>query len=211
MPLVTRGGEENLRLLRSGKVWLALAQGDVALEAYEGTGIFSADGPYPSLRAVGSLYPEPVHVLVRADGPLASMADLKGRRVAIGVQGSASHTTALRVMQAHDLGPQDYTALDLTLGEALVGLEGGGVDAIVQVIGVPADRIRDTLAEISLRLLPLSEHAVVTLERSKSGYFAYTMPPGAYGSTKAVSRLRSAMSPFDEARMVLISGWRMLR
>jgi len=121
-------------------------------------------------------------VLVRADGPLASMADLKGRRVAIGVQGSASRTTALRVLQAHALGPQDYTALDLTLGEALVGLEGAEVDAIVQVIGMPADRIRDTLAEVSLRLLPLSEDAVVTLERSKSGYFAYTIPPGAYAN-----------------------------
>ena len=75
MPLVTRGGEENLRLLRDGKVSLALAQGDAALEAYEGKGSFAGDGPHPALRAVGSLYPEPVHVLVRAD----SAAGLAGR------------------------------------------------------------------------------------------------------------------------------------
>lgn len=65
VPLVTRGGEENLRLLRAGKVPLALAQGDAALAAYEGTGAFAADGPYPTLSAIGSLYPEPLHVLVR--------------------------------------------------------------------------------------------------------------------------------------------------
>jgi TRAP transporter TAXI family solute receptor len=182
VPLVTRGGEENLRLLRSGKVWLALAQGDSALDAYEGKGSFSGDGPYPSLRAVGSLYPEPVHVLVRADGPVASVADLKGRRVAIGVQGSASRTTALRVMQAHGLGPKDYAALELSLREALVALRDKEADAVIQVIGMPADSIRDALAEIPLRLLPLSERAVVTLVKSRAGYFANTIPRGVYAN-----------------------------
>lgn len=180
LPLVTSGGEENLRLLRDGKVVLALAQGDVALDAYEGKGNFAADGPYPSLRAVGSLYPEPVHVLVRADGPIASMADLRGRRVAVGTEGSASRTTALRVMHAHDLGANDYVPLDLAFGEALVGLQAADVDAVVQVIGMPADRIRETLAELPLRLLPLSEPAIATLVASKSGYFASTITRGVY-------------------------------
>src|SRR4029453_8732551 len=66
VPLLTRGGEENLRLLRDGKVSLALAQGDAALAAYEGTGSFAADGPHAALRAVGRMYTETVHVLVRA-------------------------------------------------------------------------------------------------------------------------------------------------
>jgi len=180
--LVTRGGEENLRLLRSGKVALALAQADAALAAYEGKGSFSGDGPYVSLRAVGSLYPEPVHVLVRADGPIASMADLRGRRVAIGVQGSASRTTALRVLQAHDLGAQDITPLELALGDALVGLQRKEVDAAIQVIGVPADSIRDALAEIPLRLLPLSERAVAALVKAKAGYFANTIARGVYAN-----------------------------
>ncbi|HKA40177.1 MAG TPA: TAXI family TRAP transporter solute-binding subunit, partial [Burkholderiales bacterium] len=188
LPLVTRGGEENLRLLRGGKVWLALSQGDSALDAYEGKGSFSADGPYPTLRAVGSLYPEPVHVLVRADSELSSMADLKGRRVSIGVQGSASRTTALRVMQAHGLGAKDFTPVELGLGDALVGLQNKEVDAVIQVIGMPADAIRDALDEIPLRLLPLSERAVVALVRSKRGYFAYSIPRGAYANQKQDAR-----------------------
>jgi TRAP transporter TAXI family solute receptor len=188
VPLVTRGGEENLRLLRGGKVALALAQGDAALDAYEGKGSFSADGPYPTLRAVGSLYPEPVHVLVRADSALSSMTDLKDRRVSIGVQGSASRTTALRVMQAHGLGMKDFTPVELALGEALVALQHKEVDAIIQVIGMPADAIRDALDEIPLRLLPLSERAVVALVRSKRGYFAYSIPRGAYANQKQDAR-----------------------
>src|SRR5690606_16795860 len=100
-------------------------QGDAALEAYEGTGNFAGDGPYQTLRAIGSLYPEPVHVLVRAASRFASMGDLKGRRVAIGVDGSASRATALRVLVAHALGPPAVVPLDLALADALVALRDG--------------------------------------------------------------------------------------
>jgi TRAP transporter TAXI family solute receptor len=182
--LITHGGEENLRLLRAGKVSLALAQGDATLEAYEGKGNFAGDGPHAALRAVGSLYPEPVHVLVRADSPLASMSDLKSRRIAIGQQGSASRTTALRVLEAHGLSTKDIKPLELSISDALIGLRQKEVDAVIQVIGVPADSIRDALDEVPLRLLPLSERAVATLVAAKAGYFAYAIPRGAYATQK---------------------------
>src|SRR5690606_3444875 len=140
---VTRGGEENIQLLREGKVSLALAQGDAALDAYEGRGPFSAAGPYASLQALGSLYPEPVHVLVRDDSGIDTVEALRGRRVVIGPTGSASRTTALRVLQAHGVDSKQIKALDMDLGDGLVALRNQGVDAVIQVIGVPADSVRD--------------------------------------------------------------------
>jgi len=184
VPLVTRGGEENIRLLREGKVTLALAQGDVALQAYEGKGNFSGEGPYSSLRAIGSLYPEPVHVLVQAGGAIASMAQLRGTRVAIGVRGSASRTTALRILQAHGIAAKDITPVEVGLGDALVALRQKKVDAVIQIIGVPADSIRDALDEIPLRLLPLESKAIASLAGAKAGYFAFTIQPGAYATQK---------------------------
>lgn len=181
--LVTRGGEENLKLLRAGKVSIALSQGDAALAAYEGKGNFAEDGPYAVLRAAGSLYPEPVHVLVRGDSVLASVADLAGKRVAIGQQGSASRTTALRVLEAHGIRIKNLSeALELPLNAALSGLRHGQVDAVIQVIGAPADSVRDALAEFPLRLLPLSERAVASLAAAKAGYFPITIPRGSYAT-----------------------------
>lgn len=182
VPLITRGGDENLRLLRAGKVSIALAQGDAALDAYEGKGNFAADGPFTALRAIGSLYPEPVHVLVRTDGKLASVADLRGKRIAIGEPGAASRTTALRVLEAHGLGLKDIEPKALSIGAALVALRQQEVDAVIQVIGTPADVVRDALAAVPLRLLPLSDRAIATLTANRSGYFSYTMPRGTYAS-----------------------------
>ena len=124
--LVTRGGEENLRLLRDGKVPLALAQGDSALDAYEGKGNFAPDGPHTALRAIGSLYPEPVHVLVRADSSIGAVSQLKGLRVAIGQPGSASRTTALRVLDAHGIGLKGVKPVELAFNDALVAIAAEG-------------------------------------------------------------------------------------
>ncbi len=183
--LVTRGGEENLRMLREGKASFALSQGDAALAAYEGKGAFANDGPHTTLRAIGSLYPEPVHVVVRGDSSIRSAADLAGRRVAVGPEGAASRTTALRVLAALGLGAKGAVQLlDLPFNEGLVGLQQKKVDAVIQVIGAPSDSVRDALAAVPLRLVSLPESAIKTLAASKAGYFAYTIPRGAYAVQK---------------------------
>jgi TRAP transporter TAXI family solute receptor len=180
IPLVTHGGEENLRLLRAGKVSVALAQGDAALEAYEGKGAFAADGPQASLRAIGSLYPEPVHVLVRDADPARSVSELRGKRIAVGERGSASRVTALRVLAAHGLTDKDFKAEEVGLSTGLVALRQNQVDAVIQVIGVPADSIRDALGEMPLRLLPLDERVITAMVGQKAGYFSATIAPGTY-------------------------------
>lgn len=214
LALLTRGGEENLRLLRDGKVSLALSQADAALAAYEGKGNFAGDGPHAALRAIGSLYPEPVHVIVRGDSSLRAVSDLAGRKVAVGPEGSASRTTALRVLEAHGLGAKNAVQLlDIPFNEALVALRDKSVDAIIQVIGAPADSVRDALAAVPLRLVPLSERAVKAMADSKSGYFPYTLPRGAYSVQKedirtvATAALLLAGSDLSESEVAAITRY----
>ncbi|MBC5782505.1 TAXI family TRAP transporter solute-binding subunit [Ramlibacter sp. USB13] len=207
LPLVTLGGEENLDLLREGRVQLAMAQADAALAAYEGSGVFQQRGPAPALRAIGSLYPEPVHVLARADARFATAADLRGRKVAIGPPGAASRTTALRVLEAHGLGARDYQPVDLGLADALVALRRGEVDAVLQVIGVPADSIREAVADVRLKLLPLSDRAIQQLAAARRGLFPYTIAAGSYSAqprgvrTVATAALLLAGADLSEAEV----------
>ncbi len=180
VPLVTKGSEENLRLLRAGKVPLALAQSDAALAAYGGTGSFEKEGPYYALRAMGGLYAEPVQVLVRARSGLASVPALRGHQVAIGQAGSASRAAALRVLQAHGLGGCAVTLVELPPGDALTALRRKEVGAVIQIVGVPSDSFRAALAEVPMRLLPLSRRAIEQLVAAKSGYAAHTIVRGTY-------------------------------
>lgn len=191
--LITHGSEENLQLLRNRKVSFALAQGDAAHDAYEGTGAFSNAGPNPSLRSIGSLYPEPFQVLARADSKLASVSDLRGKRVAIGGVGAASRTTALRVLKAHGLEINDVQAVELSIGGALAALRLGEIDAVMQVIGTPADAIRELYVNTKIRLLPLADNAVAKLVKDHEGYFEYEIARGTYpGQEKSIHTVATA-------------------
>jgi len=188
VPLVTSGGEENLRLLREGRVDLALSQGDAALAAYRGDGAFTDSGPYPQLRAIGSLYPEVVHVIVRADAGLDAMGALRGRRVSVGVPGSAARATALAVLAAHGLAPPAVTLAEYPLGAGLVALRERELDALVTVIGIPADNIREAATAVPLRLLDLDATAVSDLVAGNPAFVAFSIPPGTYADTATATR-----------------------
>ncbi len=69
-------------------------------------------------------------VLVRADSPIRTAADLKGRRIATG-RGSIGHYLLLRVLERAGLGPKDVTLVFLSPGDAKAAFDSGAVDAWV--------------------------------------------------------------------------------
>lgn len=183
LPLVSGGSEENLELLRNGSAVLALAQADIAHAALTGTGQFAARGPFSNLLAVGSLYPEYVHIVVNREKGFQTAADLRGARVAMGPQGSAVHSTLKRVLAAHGLEEgRDYEAVDQRLNEALPSLRRGDIDAAAHVIGLPATPLRDALdsGEGGLGLLSLEESAIRRLSAGTDGTFAATINARVY-------------------------------
>ena len=60
--------------------------------------------PLRELRAIGSLFPAVAHLVVRADSPIRSLADLKGKTVAVGEAGSGSAADAAVLFEAAGLG-----------------------------------------------------------------------------------------------------------
>src|SRR5690348_13451372 len=66
----TQGSVENLRMVAAGQIESGIAQSDVVSWAYAGTGIFTADGPMTNLRAIASLFPESLQLVVRDDSAI---------------------------------------------------------------------------------------------------------------------------------------------
>jgi sulfonate transport system substrate-binding protein len=69
-------------------------------------------------------------VLVRADSPIRTAADLKGKRIATG-RGSIGHYLLLRVLERAGLTPKDVTIVFLSPGDAKAAFNSGAVDAWV--------------------------------------------------------------------------------
>ena len=94
--VATEGSVANAFLIESDRARFGLMQSDVTATAVTGQGVFSDHGPMARLRAVASLAPEVVHVVLPAGSTVASLADLAGLRVAAGTPESGSRHTALR-------------------------------------------------------------------------------------------------------------------
>src|SRR5499425_287677 len=79
----TKGSTENVPLLEAGAVDIALVQGEVAHEAFNGIG-----RPPSNLKIVAAMYSTPGMFVVRADSPYRTVHDLRGKPVAFGASGS---------------------------------------------------------------------------------------------------------------------------
>lgn len=187
--LPTAGSVENLNLLREGRVSLAFAQADVAAQAAAGRGPFSDAGPNDTLRALLALFPEQLHIIVRADDAARSLADLAGRRVALGLAASGTRVTATGVLAAAGVSvaePPEAPTLDPRA--ALAALAAGRLDAVALVGAAPFPPVVEAFGSAPLRLLPIDPALAERLRGA--GLVPLPIPAAAYANqTAAVATL----------------------
>ena len=156
------GGVENMLAVRERRLTqFGLVQSDV-LEYFR---TFQADDPEIARAAEGirvalPLYDEEVQVLARRD--VAGLAELSGRRVATGAEGSGTALTAGLVLDLAEVAPAERLAL--APAEALDALLAGEIDALFHVGGAPAALFADARIDpAAFHLLPLTDPVLAAL------------------------------------------------
>ncbi|MDD5297490.1 MAG: TAXI family TRAP transporter solute-binding subunit [Rhodocyclaceae bacterium] len=125
--LRSEGSVENLRRLRDGNftVDVGLVQGGTA-----------AGMDTEGLVSLGSLCPEPVWVFYRGKETLDRLTQLKGKRVAVGVDGSGTRQLALLLLEANGIKGEPTHLVPVGGLAAAAALIKGDVDAVM-LVGAP--------------------------------------------------------------------------
>lgn len=179
--LETRGSVENVRRLRAGEADYAFVESNIASMAVEGSGPFAEGGAAPGLAAVGSLFPVSMHVVVSADSPIRQIADLKGRRVNIGMPDSGTRFDALAILRAHGIALDELgEAAELGVAEAARRLRDGRLDGIFAGGGTPMRELQRLATEHRVRFLPLEDAALERLLNEHAGLMRLTLPANTY-------------------------------
>ena len=201
----SKGSVENVAAIQSGAAESGFAQSDVAHAAFNGQGPFAGQPPLTRLRALASLYLESAHLVARRDSGIGSVADLRGRRVSVDVEGSGTLVEARLILDAFGLGGSDLGSDTLgadgpkagaiepvfaSPGRALDLMAAGELDALFLVAGAPAAAVGELLGEQAATLVPIIGPEVDTLLRAHRFLVPDTIPAGTYpGQTEAVATL----------------------
>ncbi|UEM02933.1 TAXI family TRAP transporter solute-binding subunit [Skermanella rosea] len=153
----TQGSVENLKEMRTGTLESALSQADIAFWAREGTGPYKGQQPFEQLTTIASLYVETVHIVVRAESDIRSIADLKGKVVSIGEEGSGTLVEARVILEAYGIAEKDIEPRYLKPGPAGDRLVEGGIDAFFIVGGHPVAAVAEAAARTPIRLLSFDD------------------------------------------------------
>ena len=162
---VTGGSVDNLKLIGSGKPYIALTMTDATLDAYRGEDKFK--GNKVPVRTLMILYPNRMHVVSIEGRGVAKMADLKGKRVSTGSPGSATEVMAFRVIEGAGLDKDsDMKRERLGVAESVNAIKDGKIDAFFWVGGLPTAAVTD-LANTPGTKLKMIDHAEVVAPMNK--------------------------------------------
>jgi TRAP transporter TAXI family solute receptor len=162
---VTGGSIDNLKLIGSGKPYVAFAMTDASQDAYRGEDKFK--GNKVPLRTLMILYPNRMHVVSVEGRGIAKMADLKGKRVSTGSPGSATEIMAFRLMEAAGLDKDhDLKRERLGVAESVNAIKDGKIDAFFWVGGLPTASVTD-LANTPGNKIKLIDHAELVAALNK--------------------------------------------
>ncbi|ASK61395.1 TRAP transporter substrate-binding protein [Virgibacillus phasianinus] len=170
---------ENIAKIQSGDFQLGIAQNTTMLDAVAGEGEFKGK-EIDNVAVIGSLYPEAVQVATLKSTGIESIADLKGKKVAIGPPGGATRAAAELILKAYGIEEGDYEAYEEGFGDAKSKLQNGTIDASIEVVGVPSsstDELQAATKEV--KLLDIEGDALKEVTKN-SQYEAYTVEPGTY-------------------------------
>lgn len=154
IPESTAGSLANAKYLKNQQIDLALMQSDVAWAAYNGFESFSGNS-FKELRVIASLYSEKVQIVVKADSDIKTLADLRGKKIAVGDKESGSAAGAVQIFEAAGLKADNYELVYQNFIKSTENLFDGYVDAVYYVGGAPADGITRLASKTPIRLIQI--------------------------------------------------------
>ncbi len=193
----TEGSVANIEAIAGGGLESGLSQADVAYWAFTGTKGFAKkkksakdkksqdknNNKKPvgeSLRAIANLFPENVHLVVRAESGIKSVFELQKKRVSLGEPESGTLASVLPVLKGYGLSRKDIKPLYLPPGEAADRLREGTLDAFFLVAGSPVTAIADLARTIPIALVPITGSQSEKIRKSNPFFVQTVISKGVY-------------------------------
>jgi uncharacterized protein len=195
----------NAKLIAAGDADMAILQNDISFYALQGVKPMF-DKPVANIRGITSLYQEHCQIQARKDAKIATVADLKGKRVCVGPLGSGTEQNAMQILEAYGMKFDDFAKVErLTATESSDYLKDGRIDAAFYSVGVGAAGLVDTAMTVDCVIVPVDGGQRDALMKKYPFFTKAVVPKGAYKGieqdvpTVAVMAILVARAEMEEA------------
>ncbi len=185
----TAGSVANVEAIARGTLESGLAQADVVHWAYFGEGLYRGKKSLRGLRAIANLYPESVHLVVRKGAGIASVADLRGKRVSVDTPGAGTQVDAYLILEAYQLRQGDLHPVFAAPELAIDMILEDRIDAFFFVGGYPTKVISEVAASGKIDLVAIAGPEAQALRRRYRFFSPDRIPAGTYQGIAEVPTL----------------------
>ena len=198
----TGGSTENARLLGSGENEFALIQSDVFSYAHQGVELFDGN-PVTNFQAITACYPEMVQIIVRKDSGIESVADMAGKRIAVGAVGSGYEVAARQILAVYDMSYDDINETFCDQATAKNGVQDGTFDAMFMCSGYPNGNVTELSLTGKIEVLTIDQEHLDMLVEKYPFYSVFTTETDEYNlgheiTSVAVMSMMVCLDTFSE-------------
>ncbi|MGI5840285.1 MAG: TAXI family TRAP transporter solute-binding subunit [bacterium] len=175
----TNASVANVNLMVEGNADIIMVQNDIIYYAANGEEMFK-DAAVEDIKGLCTLYPETIQIVTVKTTGITKLADLKGKRVAVGAAGSGTEANARQILAAAGITYDDITEQFLNFADAANSLKDGNVDAAFLTAGHPTAAVQDIAAQHNVVLIEVDDTVADALIADYPFYTKVTVDAGTY-------------------------------
>jgi len=137
--------------------------------------------PAKNVRQLATLYMQYFQIVVLDDAKIGSVADLKGKSIAVQPRGNTGEQMTRELLQIYGLSYKDMAKVShVSYNDAVALMKDGHAQAFTLITTVPAASILDLASSRKIRMLTLPDDKFKELQKINSGYARREIPKGIY-------------------------------
>ncbi len=172
-------GIANVKGVQAGKADLGFGNSISTVDGVAGRAPF--DTKTSNVCNVASLYPQYYQVVANADAHINSLADLKGKPIAVQPKGNTAEFISQQSLEVYGLGYKDMSRVSyVSYTDAVSLMKDNNAQAFTLGTTVPASSIMDLASARDIKLIGIPDDKFQAMRKLNPGYTKLVIPAGSY-------------------------------
>lgn len=174
---ISTGSQENIRMIQNGTVQFGVAMTDVEEAAFKGIREFEG-APVEICHVMGG-YSTMLHMVVAENSDINSIADLKGKKLAVSKGAMAQYYMPI-LLEAYGLSMDDVETTEIALQDICDAINDGNADFGVHITPYTSSPIADLAATKGIKLISIDAEHIEKICSQYPYFYECVIPAGTY-------------------------------